>query len=100
MSYFAHLSLYPPPADGEPYKKLASELAAFGLYDALVGDSKNTAKLPRGTFAGEFEGEDPTKVKTDLGDKVQAVLDASGLEGMMFLSVGGVGWTWRRSIFP
>ena len=101
-SYFAHLSLYPPPVDDVAYKKLVADLASVGLYDSLVG-SKGPAQLPRGTFAGEFEGEGAPKIKEDLAEKVGALVKTNGMDGMLFLSIGGgapEGWSWRRTIYP
>lgn len=102
MSYFAHLSVDALPVDDAAYKKIATELAALGLYDLLTTTSKETAQLPKGAFGGEFQGEGPVQIKNDLADRVEKVLSTNGIVGAMFLTVAGggnPGWTWRRTTF-
>src|SRR3979490_2420344 len=92
MAFFAHVSFYPVPTDGEVYDRIKTGLASLGLYSEVTG-KESKAVLPLGTFAGEFKGESADKVKVDIADRVCQVLARNGVVGALLLSVGD-GWSW------
>ena len=93
MAFFAHVSFYPVPTEPEVYERIKTGLASLGLYSALVGQTKDTATLPLGTFGGEFKGESADKVKGDIAQRVCQVLAQNGVVGALLISVGD-DWSW------
>ncbi len=93
MSYLVHLSLHFPMETAGTYEKTKRVLNEMGLYGSLAAKDKTLAVLPRNTFAGQFEGENASTIRADLGARVAAAFKANGIAANIFISVGGT-WAW------
>jgi hypothetical protein len=72
------------------------DLAALGLLNCLV-DSRNEAHvLPRGTYAGVFEGPTAHALRRRIADEVRDLVGRSQIDARVLVSVGGH-WSLRHA---
>jgi hypothetical protein len=97
MSYFVTLSFDLKHASSDDYETACSELAKIGVHKILVSDSAIQVSLPTTTCAGTFTGSTAISVRDFVVTKSQQAFQAQGLQGEIFVAVGG-DWAWVRRI--
>ena len=69
----------------EDYLYVYMELASLGLRKIVKSESGPGFKLPSTAVLGTFEGQSVDEVRSIVGKKVQAILEAHGLSGDFFV---------------
>jgi hypothetical protein len=72
-------------ANREDYLYVYMELASIGLRKIVKSENGPGFKLPSTAVLGTFEGESVDEVRSLVGKKVQAALEAHGLHGDFFV---------------
>jgi hypothetical protein len=93
MSYFVSLTFNLKNASSEKYKLIGDTLKELGLSNHIKGSSGELINLPANVYAGEFEGENASKVRQDICDLIVENFKKVKVKTSFFVTVGG-NWAW------
>ena len=95
MSYLVVVTFDIHSGSSEEYDAANDVLSEIGLEKNIVGSSGKSIKLPRNTYAGEFEGQNVGKIRDDLCNEIKESFESVGVKASIFVTVGG-NWAWGK----
>lgn len=98
MSYLAVLTFDIRNAKSEDYACADQQLAAIGFAKKLTNSNSSTVELPFNTYAGQFNGTNPSDVWKSLASQAKQALLRCNVHGRLFLVVSD-NWAWGTDTF-
>ena len=93
MSYLVTVTFGLKDEESSSYDSIHKTLYSLGLNKLLIGSSSKKHNLPANTYAGEFEGENASKIRDDLASQIQSKFEEIGAKATIYVTVGG-NWSW------
>lgn len=95
MSYFVTVSFDLQNASREDYERVYRAFSVLGLQKEMTSSDGIKVQLPTTTCAGEFTDTAAASVRDYFAAKTKEAIEQNGLNGEVFVAVGG-DWAWAH----
>lgn len=97
MTHFVTVTFDIANGQYNDYQTVYKDFAELGLSRSLQTSQGKVVKLPTTTTAGEFNGASAAAVRDQVCTQAQQCFTRRGLQGEIFVSVGG-DWAWGHRL--